>query len=108
VGREPLVVAGPGSFPDELLRLAGCQNAVGGARAWPVLPMEVAVAANPDLVVDAALDEPASGIARLGAIPAVRRGEVARLPDDRLLRAGPQMIEALDSLFTALRGAPPR
>jgi iron complex transport system substrate-binding protein len=108
VGREPLVVAGPGSFPDELLRLAGCRNAVGGTRPWPVLPMEVAVAANPDLVIDAALDEPAEGMARLAAIPAVGRGAVARLPDDRLLRAGPRMIEALDDLFTALHGSAPR
>jgi iron complex transport system substrate-binding protein len=102
VGREPLVVAGPGSFPDELLRLAGCTNAVGGPRAWPVYPLELAVAANPDLVVDAALDEPADGIRRLAAIPAVRDGRVARLPSDALLRAGPKMIEALDDLFRAL------
>jgi iron complex transport system substrate-binding protein len=106
VGREPLVVAGPGSFPDELLRLAGAENAVGGSRAWPVYPLEVAVAANPDLVIDAAFDEPADGISRLAAIPAVRRGAVARLPRDDLLRAGPKMIEGLGDLERALRQAP--
>jgi iron complex transport system substrate-binding protein len=104
VGRDPLVVAGPGSFPDELLRLAGAENAVGGARPWPVFPLELAVAANPDLVIDAALDEPADGISRLQAIPAVRRGAVARLPRDDLLRAGPRMIDALGDLERALRG----
>jgi iron complex transport system substrate-binding protein len=111
VGREPLVVAGPGSFPDELLRLAGAENAVGGSRPWPVYPLEVAVAANPDLVIDAAFDEPADGISRLAAIPAVRRGAVARLPRDDLLRAGPKMIEGLGDLERALRqapGAPPQ
>ncbi len=108
VGREPLVVAGPGSFPDELLRLAGADNAVGGSRPWPVYPLELAVAANPDLVIDAAFDEPAAGISRLAAIPAVRRGAVARLPRDDLLRAGPRMIEALADLEQALRGAAPR
>ena len=108
VGREPLVVAGPGSFPDELLRLAGAENAVGGTRPWPVYPLEVAVATNPDLVIDAAFDEPADGIQRLSAIPAVRRGAVARLRRDDLLRAGPRMIEALGDLEQALRGAPPR
>ncbi len=106
VGRDPLVVAGPGSFPDELLRLAGCDNAVGGGRAWPVYPLELAVAANPDLVIDAAFDEPAAGIARLSAIPAVQRGAVARLPRDDLLRAGPRMIEALGDLEQALARAP--
>jgi iron complex transport system substrate-binding protein len=108
VGRDPLVVAGPGSFPDELLRLAGAVNAVGGSRPWPVYPLELAVAANPDLVIDAAFDEPAGGIERLAAIPAVRRGAVARLRRDDLLRAGPRMIEALGDLEQALRGAGPR
>ncbi|MCM2334782.1 MAG: helical backbone metal receptor, partial [Anaeromyxobacteraceae bacterium] len=102
VGRDPLVVAGPGSFPDELLRLAGCDNAVGGARPWPVYPVELAVGANPDLVIDAALDEPAEGIQRLAAVPAVRAGRVVRLSGDDLLRAGPKMIGALDELFLAL------
>jgi iron complex transport system substrate-binding protein len=102
VGREPLVVAGPGSFPDELLRLAGCTNAVGGPRPWPVLPLELAVGANPELVVDAALDEPAEGMQRLAAIPAVRRGAVVRLRTDDLLRPGPRMIGALDELFRDL------
>jgi len=108
VGREPLVVAGPGSFPDELLRLAGAENAVGGTRPWPVYPLELAVATNPDLVIDAAFDEPADSIQRLAAIPAVRRGAVARLVRDDLLRAGPRMIDALGDLEQALRGAPTR
>jgi iron complex transport system substrate-binding protein len=102
VGRDPLVVAGPGSFPDELLRLAGCENAVGGSRPWPVYPLELAVGSNPDLVVDAALDEPPEGIQRLAAVPAVRAGRVARLASDDLLRAGPRMIGALDELFSIL------
>jgi iron complex transport system substrate-binding protein len=50
VGREPLVVAGPGSFPDELLRLCGDVNVVGGVRPWPVYPLELAVAADPDVL----------------------------------------------------------
>ena len=104
VGRDPLVVAGPGSFPDELLRLAGGTNAVSGARPWPVLPVELAVGSNPDLVIDAALDEPAEGIQRLAVIPAVARGQVVRLSSDDLLRPGPRMIAALPELFQALHG----
>ncbi len=102
VGRDPLVVAGPGSFPDELLRISGCDNAVGGNRPWPVYPVELAVGSNPDLVIDAALDEPPEGIQRLAAVPAVRAGRVVRLSGDDLLRAGPKMIAALDELFLAL------
>ncbi|MGC4000939.1 MAG: helical backbone metal receptor [Anaeromyxobacter sp.] len=102
VGREPLVVAGPRSFPDELLRIAGCSNVVGGSRPWPVYPLEAAVAASPDVVVDGAAREPKEGIKRLSAIPAIRRGHLIQLRSDDLLRPGPRMIRALEPLFEAL------
>jgi iron complex transport system substrate-binding protein len=109
VGHQPLVVAGPGSFPDELLRLAGCQNAVQGDRPWPVYPVELAVGANPDLVVDAAVHEPAGEIAaRFSAVPAVRRGAVVRLRNDDLLRPGPRMVQGLEELLVALHPEAPR
>jgi iron complex transport system substrate-binding protein len=102
VGREPLVAAGPGSFADELLRICGALNVVGGARPWPVFPLERAVALDPEVVVDGAQREPREGITRLSAIPAVRRGAVIRLDDDDLLRPGPRMIRGLEVLFRAL------
>jgi iron complex transport system substrate-binding protein len=108
VGRDPLVVAGPGSYPDALLRLAGGENVVGGERAWPVYPLERAVAADPAVVIDAAVLEPPEGIHRLDAVPAVRRGAVARLRDDAALRPGPRLARALDELQQALHGAGPR
>jgi iron complex transport system substrate-binding protein len=102
VGREPLVVAGPGSFPDELLRACGAENVVRGGRPWPVYPLEKAVADDPDLVVDAAPLEPPEGIRRLDAIRAVRRGAVYRLPNDDLIRPGPRMVRALPALLRAI------
>ena len=102
VGREPLVVAGPGSFPAELLHVCGAESVVAGERPWPVYPLEKAVADDPDVVVDAAVQEPADGLSRLAAIPAVRRGAVVRLPDDDLIRPGPRMIRGLAGLFRAL------
>jgi len=108
VGLDPLVVAGPGSFPDELLRIVGCQNAVGGKRPWPVYPLEKAVADDPDLVVNAAVREPPEGLDRLAAVPAVRRGAVVRLRSDDLLRPGPRMIRGLGELFDAIQREPKR
>ncbi len=102
VGREPLVVAGPGSFPEELLRICGAESVVGGERPWPVYPLEKAVADDPDVVVDAAPQEPAEGIRRLAAVPAVRRGAVVRLRNDDLIRPGPRMIRGLAELFRGL------
>lgn len=105
VGRDPLVVAGPGSYPDELLRLAGGENVVKDARPWPVYPLERAVADDPALVVDGAVLEPKEGVSRLDAIPAVRRGRVYRLRDDGALRPGPRLAGALEELSAALAGA---
>jgi iron complex transport system substrate-binding protein len=102
VGHEPLVVAGPGSFPDELLRICGAENVVRGGRPWPIYPVEKAVADDPDVVVDAAPQEPAEGIRRLSAVPAVRAGRVLRLPNDDLIRPGPRMIRGLGVLFRGL------
>ena len=108
IGRDPLVVAGPGSYPDALLAIAGGVNVAEG-RPWPVYSLEKAAAANPDLVVDAAVLEPADGMARLSAIPAVRAGRVARLPNDDALRPGPRLPAALEDLLRALHPeAPPR
>ena len=107
VGRDPLVVAGPGSYPDELLQLAGGVNVVEGQRAWPVYPIERAVAADPSLVIDAAVQEPPDSIHRLDAIPAVRSGRVYRLHDDTALRPGPRLPRALEELDSALARAHP-
>lgn len=106
IGRDPLVVAGPGSYPDALLRIAGGENVVTGGRPWPIYSLEKAVADDPDLVVDAAVNEPADAIRRLDAIPAVKAGRVVRLPDDRVLRPGPQLPAALAQLQSALRSEP--
>jgi iron complex transport system substrate-binding protein len=103
VGREPLVVAGPGSYPDELLGIVGATNVVGGAVAWPVFPVERAAAVDPDLVIDAAVREHGSAAgAGLDAIPAVRRGALRRLRTDDALRPGPALVRALDALFEAV------
>jgi iron complex transport system substrate-binding protein len=102
VGREPLVVAGPGSYPDELLRIVGGTNVVTGTTSWPVFPVERAAAADPDLVIDAAVREHGTGDGGLEAIPAVRRGAIRRLATDDALRPGPAIIRTLDELFLAL------
>ncbi len=102
IGRDPLVVAGPGSYPDALLGIAGGVNVAEGGRPWPVYSLEKAAAANPDLVVDAAVLEPPEGLSRLASIPAVRAARVVRLRNDDALRPGPRLAAALGDLVRAL------
>lgn len=55
-GFKPLVVAGPGTFADELLADVGAVNVAGKApNAYPVFSLEKAVAMQPDVVVDCAM-----------------------------------------------------
>jgi iron complex transport system substrate-binding protein len=102
VGREPLVVAGPRSYPDQLLGIVGGINVVTGTTAWPVFPVERAAALDPDLVIDAAAREHGAGQIGLDAIPAVRRGAFRRLATDDALRPGPALVATLDELFAAV------
>jgi iron complex transport system substrate-binding protein len=102
LGHDPLTVAGPGSFPDELLRLVGGENVVKDARPWSVYPVERAVADDPELVIDAGVLEPPDSLARLDAIPAVHRGAIRRLSDDSALRPGPRCVRAVAELARIL------
>jgi iron complex transport system substrate-binding protein len=107
-GITPIVAAGPGSFPDELVRLAGASNVVAEGGAYPTLGFEHVLALDPDVVVDAAWGENADG-ARLSAtsagwkeLRAVKGGHVIPLRDEAVLRPGPRIGEGLTLLAHAL------
>ena len=102
MGREPLVVAGSGTFVDELVRVAGGVNVVQSRRPWPVYPLERAVADDPEVVVDAAVNEHGRSLGPLTAIPAVKYGKLRLLPNDDILRPGPRLSQALVELFRAI------
>lgn len=107
-GLEPLSVAGPKSFPDEMIRRAGGVNVVTEGAAYPILGLERVVVLDPDLVVDAAMGEPSAAprIAKdrpgWSTVRAVREGRVVRAPDETLLRPGPRIGEGLVTLARTL------
>jgi len=95
---EPLVVAGPGSFADELLRACGAQNAAADSRSsYPVLSAEGAMRAAPELIVDAA-DVPDPVRARLLKLPGMSSARVA-IASSSLFRPGPRLADAMEELF---------
>ncbi len=108
-GIRPVVVAGPGSFPDEMLRRAGGVNVVTGTQTrFPTLGIEHVLALDPDWVIDAT-----GGVMREGAslsrdlpgwseVRAVKIGHVITITDDRVLRPGPRVGEGLIVLAKAL------
>ncbi len=104
----PLVVAGPGSFADEILRRAGAANAVVDGGAWQTIGFERVAELDPDVVLDAsgAGLRGVSGIAPNAAgwsgLRAVRDGHVVQVKDARVLRAGPRIGEGLAVLARLL------
>ena len=100
-GFEPLVVAGPGSFADELLRDAGATNVAADAgRAYPVWSVERALGTRPDVVLDAS--DGVAGRETLQALPGLREARWVRLPSAALLHPGPALGQGLEELFFAL------
>jgi iron complex transport system substrate-binding protein len=112
VGAAPVVAAGPSSFVDELLRLAGATNVVDVGPAWPTLGFERIVELDPDVVIDSSGG--AEGVVHVTAraagwsgIRAVRDGRVIVLHDERVLRPGPRIAEGLAVLARSLHPAAP-
>lgn len=107
-GISPIVAAGRGSFPDEMLRRAGAKNLVDGGGPYPTLGFEHVLGLDPDVIVDAAWGETVAG-ERLSAsspgwkeLRAVKQGRVVRLRDEAVLRPGPRIGEGLRILAGAL------
>ncbi len=100
-GFEPLVVAGPGGFADELLTDAGAVNvAADAASPYPVYSVERALRSRPEVILDAA--DTAAGRDRLRALPGLREARWADVPGQALLHPGPALGRGLEQLFQLL------
>lgn len=107
-GLEPISVAGPGGFADEMIRRAGGANVVTEGGAYPMLGVERVITLDPDLVVNAAMAE-APGKDRINQdtpgwskVRAVGAGHVVRLTEETVLRPGPRIGDGLATLARAL------
>jgi len=103
VGHQPLVAVGPGTYLDELLRLAHAHNiAAGSLQAWPRLSIEYVVASRPQVILDGQMGSDTHALAgfwaRFPSIPAVRDGQVFGYPDDPTLHPGPRVPQTLELL----------
>jgi iron complex transport system substrate-binding protein len=107
-GIEPLSVAGPGSFSDEMIRRAGGSNVVTEGGAYPAINIERVLALDPDVIVNAAMmEERASERLRKDApgwsrVRAMQTGHVATIKDEAVLRPGPRIAEGVALLARAL------
>jgi len=107
VGHAPLIAVGTGTFQDELIRLARGVNL--GAQAggqWPHLSLEFVLAAAPEVIIDTTMgneEQPGAEAAmafwlRFPTLPAVAAHRVAGYRAYQILRPGPRIAEALETM----------
>ncbi|MBI2875515.1 MAG: cobalamin-binding protein [Candidatus Tectomicrobia bacterium] len=110
---DPLVVAGGGTFFDELIRLAGGTNVAGDSRVrYPKYSLEEVLRRDPQVIllpgrhgVSADLlpaQDSAQPWQRWPGISAVRQGRIYTVNDTALIRPGPRLIQGLELLARLL------
>ncbi|HEY8120551.1 MAG TPA: helical backbone metal receptor [Myxococcota bacterium] len=101
--RDPLFVAGAGTFVDDMLRAAGAQNLGADlAGPWPRASREWLLAAQPALILDAT-DEPEPAVQFWARWPSLR-ARIESLPAGAVTLPGPRLDRALALLEAVVRG----
>jgi len=105
IWHEPPTVAGPGTYIDELISIAGGRNVFHDAPAlWPQVSIEEVVRRDPDiLVVPVSAENPLSPAVLREAtgwreMRAVRQRDIASVDGDLFNRPGPRIVEAAELL----------
>lgn len=102
--------AGPGSFVDSLINMAGGHNVAAGASdSWVQFNMEELVNANPDIIlVDSSHGTAAISPAQLEQLPgwkdlkAVKENHIYTIDGDLVNRSGPRLTEGLEEIAKIL------
>jgi iron complex transport system substrate-binding protein len=106
---DPLIAAGRGTLPAELMELAGGANVVDGDR-YPRIGIESVLAEAPEVILQSRMDTSDPGADRASidywsqwaSIPAVRDGRVFVFDGTTSLRAGPRVAEAVELIARSL------
>jgi ABC-type Fe3+-hydroxamate transport system substrate-binding protein len=114
IGLDPPMGAGPGTFVNELLDVAGGRNVLANTGVlWPQLSLEDIVRRDPDVVIVAQAPEQPGMLAHLrhtagwNSLRAVRNGRVYQVDAYRYNRPGPHMVDVARDLAGLLRGGRP-
>jgi iron complex transport system substrate-binding protein len=101
--------AGPGSFVDALITLAGGQNVVSGTEAWIQVSVEQVLGGNPELIiVDTSMGSAVESLETLRTqmnshpawkeTTAVKHDNIFAIDGNLLNRPGPRIIEGLEEM----------
>lgn len=100
---SPYMSAGPGSFINDLIRMAGGTNiAANASKDYPILAEEFIIQANPQVIITSSMnmDTPEKIMQRENwqSIEAVKQGKVYAIDDNLISRPGPRIVEGLELL----------
>ncbi len=113
VQREPLRVAGRDTFVNEMIELAGGENAIGPTvHKYPPIGAEQVITCAADVIIEAAMAQEDMTIQRDRALqhwskfehlPAVANRRVYVIRGDIVSRLGPRLYEAVETIARCLR-----
>ncbi len=113
VQREPLRVAGRDTFVNEMIELAGGENAIGPTlHKYPPIGAEEVIAAKPEVIIEpamvpGALDEQrrqaVSYWSRYANLPAVANRRICVIDGDTVSRLGPRLSVGIEDIAKCLR-----
>jgi iron complex transport system substrate-binding protein len=113
VQREPLRVAGRDTFINEMIELAGGENAVGPTlHIYPAIGAEQVIAARPEVIIEpvmlpGALDQQhRQALAywgRFATVPAVAAGRIYVIDGDVVSRLSPRLLTGIRTIARCLR-----
>ena len=105
LGWNPSWTAGPGSYLDEAVRLAGAENIAHELGApWGQMNVETVLARNPDVILTDGDPERIYADPLWKNVAAIQKKQVYRLIGDEFYRPGPRLLKALDELARILEG----
>jgi iron complex transport system substrate-binding protein len=113
VQREPLRVAGRNTFINELIELAGGENAIGPTlHQYPPIGAEQVIACNPDVIIEPAMNpknmagQQSAALKywlRFKNISAVTNKRIYVIDGDTVSRLGPRLYEGTEAIARCLR-----
>lgn len=104
---EPLMSAGPGTYIDEIIALAGGENIFNDAtESWPPVSSEAIITKNPDVMLfpdtymGAGYYDLDDVSERTGwdIITAVQNDAIYEVVEDSLVRSGPRVVDAIEEI----------
>jgi len=113
IAREPLRVAGRDTFVNELIELAGGENAIGRTvHKYPPIGSEQVIASAPDVIIEPAMGsktvseqqkEALRYWSRFKNVPAVANGRIYVISPDTVCRLGPRLHQGVETVARCLR-----